>query len=241
MNQRIFRKKNCLITGSTGGLGEELAIQFASSGCNVFLTGRNQKKLDKLKKYLVNKYKIKIFTKTADLTSTEDINLLIKTVRKNFSNVDILVNCAGIFPVKLMQDTTINEFDECFNINIRAPFLLSREFSTDMMKRKWGRIINIGSSSAYQGFRETSLYCASKHALLGFSRSIYEELREHNVRTFCISPGSVKTAMGKKVKNQNYETFMDPKEISEFILNIVKYDKEMNSWEIKIRRINAPN
>ncbi len=80
-----------------------------------------------------------------------------------------------------------------------------------MVKNKWGRIVNVGSSSAYSGFRETSIYCASKHAILGLSRAIYNELKDYNVRTFCISPGSIKTEMGKQVKNQKFDTFYPTK------------------------------
>ena len=107
-----------------------------------------------------------------------------------------------------------------------------------MVSKKWGRIVNIGSSSSYNGFKNTSIYCSSKHALLGLSRSLHDELKEHNIRTFCVSPGSIKTSMGKRVIGQNYDTFMDPKEIAEFIVYIISFDKEMVSEEIKLNRIN---
>ena len=100
-----------------------------------------------------------------------------------------------------------------------------------------GRIVNIGSSSAYAGFKETSIYCGSKHALLGLSRAVYEELKEHNIRTFCISPGSVKTDMGKKVKNQNFDTFIDPKEIAEYVSFVMSFDGSMISEEIRLNRV----
>ena len=107
-----------------------------------------------------------------------------------------------------------------------------------MISNKWGRIVNIGSSSSYQGFKNTSVYCSSKHALLGLSRSLHAELKEFNVRTFCVSPGSIKTPMGKLVVDQNYETFLNPKEIAEFITKIISFNNEMISEEIRINRIN---
>lgn len=148
-----------------------------------------------------------------------------------------MINCAGVFPVKFLSSTNINDFNTCFNINIRAPFLLTKEFSADMKKKAWGRIVNIGSSSAYEGFEKTSLYCASKHALLGFSRSIFQELKNYNIRTFCISPSSVKTKMGKRVQNQNFETFINPKEIAQITNYLISFDKEMISEEIRLNRI----
>ena len=105
-----------------------------------------------------------------------------------------------------------------------------------MKKKKWGRIINIGSSSSYQGFSEGTIYCASKHALLGLSRSLFAELKEAKIRTFCISPGSIKTDMGKQDKKQNYKTFLDPKEVAEYIVYSINFDKELVTEEIRLNR-----
>jgi 3-oxoacyl-[acyl-carrier protein] reductase len=106
-----------------------------------------------------------------------------------------------------------------------------------MIKSRWGRIINIGSSSAYAGSQETSLYCASKHALLGFSRALHDELKKNNIRTYCVSPSGAKTEMGKLIKNQNFETFIDPKEIAEYVAFICSFDGEMISDEIRLNRM----
>ena len=96
-----------------------------------------------------------------------------------------------------MSESTLDEFDSVMNLNVRAPFLLCKEFSKDMVEKKWGRIVNIASSSAHNGFKNAAIYCSSKHALLGLSRTLYAELKESDVRTFCVSPGSMKTRMAK--------------------------------------------
>ena len=236
MNQ-ILKGKNCLITGSTGGLGKEIAKEFAENGCNLFLTGRNDKKLNSLKNELQND-QIKIDFKAADLSDVDDIQKLIDKTKNIFSNVDILVNCAGIFPVKLLSDSTMDDFEKCFSVNVRAAFVLCKEFSQGMVSKKWGRIVNIASSSAYAGFKNTSIYCSSKHALLGLSRSLHSELKEYNVRTFCVSPGSIKTPMGKSVVGQSYETFLNPSEIAELVGRLISFDSEMISQEIQLHRMN---
>jgi short-subunit dehydrogenase len=128
------------------------------------------------------------------------------------------------------------------NLNVRAPFVLSKEFSKDMVKNNWGRIVNIASSGAYNGLKNTSIYRSSKHALLGLSRSLYNELKEFNVRTFCFSPGPMKTDMGKDIinkenPNEEYETFMQPKEIAEFIVFTISFENNMMSPEIRLGRI----
>lgn len=236
MNQ-ILCGKNCLITGATGGLGKEIAKEFAKNGCNLFLTGRNNDKLNSLKNELEND-QIKIDFEDADLSDDGEIQKLIEKVKNTFVNIDILVNCAGVFPVKLLSDSTIEDFENCFSVNVKAAFVLCKEFSQGMISKKWGRIINIASSSAYAGFKNTSIYCSSKHALLGLSRSLHSELKEHNVRTFCVSPGSIKTPMGKSVIGQNYETFLNPNEIAELIVRLVSFDNEMISQEIQLSRMD---
>ena len=243
MNQ-ILRGKNCLITGATGGLGKEIAREFAKNGCNLFLTGRNNDKLNSLKNELENSVnEIKIDFEDADLSDDGEIQKLIEKVKNTFVNIDILVNCAGIFPVKLLSDSTVEDFENCFSVNVKAAFVLCKEFSQGMISKKWGRIINIASSSAYAGFKNTSIYCSSKHALLGLSRSLHSELKEYNVRTFCVSPGPIKTSMGHDIiKNENpderFDSFMNPNEIAEFIAYLVSFDNEMVSEEIRLSRID---
>jgi len=243
MNQ-ILRGKNCLITGATGGLGKEIAKEFAKNGCNLFLTGRNNDKLNSLKNELENSVnEIKIDFEDADLSDDGEIQKLIEKVKNTFVNIDILVNCAGVFPVKLLSDSTVEDFENCFSVNVKAAFILCKEFSQGMISKKWGRIINIASSGAYNGRSKTVVYRASKHALLGLSRSLHSELKEYNVRTFCVSPGPIKTSMGHDIiKNENpderFDSFMNPNEIAEFIAYLISFDNEMVSEEIRLSRID---
>ena len=243
MNQ-ILQGKNCLITGATGGLGKEIVKEFAKNGCNLFLTGRNKEKLNSLKNELKNyENEIKIDFEHADLSDVNDIQKLIDKTKNTFSNIDILVNCAGIFPVKFLSDSTVEDFEKCFSVNVKAAFILSKEFSQEMISKKWGRIINIASSGAYNGRSKTTIYRASKHALLGLSRSLHSELKEYNVRTFCVSPGPIKTSMGHDIiKNENpdekFDSFMNPNEIAEFIVYLISFDNEMVSEEIRLSRID---
>jgi 3-oxoacyl-[acyl-carrier protein] reductase len=241
-SSRIFSKtsnqKNCFLTGATGGLGKEIAMQLVKSGYNLFLTSTNNKSLKKLKnELLLINNNSKIHYDFGDLNKINDTEKIICSCRKYFHSIDIVINCAGIFLVKSIQKSSLIDFEQSFNVNCRAPFIFSKEFSKDMVRKKWGRIVNIGSSSSYSGFKDTSIYCASKHAILGFSRSFHNELKEKNVRTIIISPGSVKTPMGKKVKNQNFKDFINPKEISELLIHLLQLDNEMIIDEIRLNRM----
>jgi len=243
MNKNILEKKNCLITGATGGLGRQIAIELAKKNCNLFLTGRQNKKLEKLNVKLekINKNNL-IKYKPYNLQEPEELDRLIKNIHDEFNSIDILVNCAGIFPVSPISQSTLEQYNNCMNLNVRIPFVLSKEFSKDMVKNRWGRIVNIASSGAYNGLKNTAVYRSSKHALLGLSRSLHNELKEFNVRTFCISPGPIKTDMGKDIiknenPNENYETFMEPNEIAEFITFAISFDNNLISPEIRLGRI----
>ena len=241
MVQNILKNKNCLITGATGGLGREIAKELAKENCNLFLTSKEES-LKQLKTEIQEiSNEISIEYQLTDLRNDDEINSLVREVREKLPQIDILVNCAGIFPVNKISKSTIEEYDSCMNLNVRAPFILSKEFSKDMVKNGWGRIVNIASSSAHNGFKNAAIYCSSKHALLGLSRTLFAELKNQNVRTFCVSPGSMKTRMAKEdeglLAEHDYNTFMEPNEVAEFIIKIISYNNEMISQEINLSRL----
>ena len=240
MENSILKNKNCLITGATGGLGKEIAMELAKKGANLFLTSKKED-LQKLRLEIKKNNEIIVEYQCVDLRSDKGVETLIENIRKKFSTIDILINCAGENHRKPLSESTIEEYDSCMNLNVRAPFVLSKEFSKDMIKNKWGRIVNIASSSAHNGFKNAAVYCASKHALLGLSRTLFAELKNQNVRTFCVSPGSMKTRMAKEdeglLAEHDYNTFMDPNEVAEFIIKIISYDNEMISQEINLSRL----
>ena len=238
MNTRILKKKNCLITGATGGIGEEISKQLATLSCNLFLTSTNKTKLEKLKKNLrkINT-SIVIETFPVNLDSEKNVLELIKHVRKKFASINILINCAGIFMIKSIEKSTIEDFDKSINLNVKVPFILSREFSKDMITKKWGRIMFVGSSSSYSGFENGSVYCASKHSVLGLSRALNIELKKKNVRVLCISPSSTKTDMGKISTDQDFNTFLNPKEVAEYVIFVLSFDNEMSIDESRLNRM----
>ena len=233
--------KNVLITGAYGGLGQALAKTYLLAGYNVVLLGRDWEKLTKLTSSLsaINKPNCTIEGYFCDLNDVASIMSTVQDIKEDFKKIDILINCAGIFPIKAIKDMTIEEYNRCMQVNVAAPFLLIKELSKEMVKNKWGRIINIASSSAYGGSPNTSIYCASKHALLGLSRSLYKELKGDGVRVFCVSPGSIQTEMGKEVEKlgQVYNTFMTPEEVADYILLATSYDGKMISEEIRLNRV----
>ena len=234
----ILKNKNCLVTGATGGIGKEISKELASNSCNLFLTSTNNTKLIKLKNQLkkINK-NIKIEFLSADLTIQEDITELIGTINEKFSSIDIIINSAGVFMIKSIERSTIDDFEKSINLNVKLPFILCKEFTKNMIKKKWGRVVMIGSSSSYSGFEKGSVYCASKHSILGLSRALNAELKKKNVRVLSVSPASTQTNMGKISTEQDFSTFLDPKEVAQYITHVISFDNEMIVDESRLNRI----
>lgn len=230
--------KTALITGAYGGLGKEVSIELAKNDCNLFLVGRDSLKIQNLIKEIKSyDYGVNIQGKAVDLSKDSDVKALLNVLLNNDIHIDILINNAGVFPIKNILESTDGDFDNCFAVNIRTPFILSRDLGKKMISNNWGRIVNIGSSSSYNGSGETGIYCASKHALLGLSRSLYQEFKDSGVRVYSVSPGSIQTPMGAIDTRQDYSTFINPKEVAEYIIFIITYDNEMISEEIRMNRI----
>ena len=181
---------------------------------------------------------VKVFMIVADLSKKSGALKLIQRLQKNteIQCIDVLVNSAAKFTVKKIENISIKDLDSDFQLNIISPFIISKYIGLKMKKKRKGVIFNIGSSSAYDCSKETSIYCSTKHALLGMSRAFNTELQSHGVKSIFIAPGSMKTPMGRKVKNQNYNTFIDPKEVATMMKNLLNDRRSMLVEEIKIKR-----
>ena len=229
----IFDGKKALVTGASKGLGKEIAERLASLGCDLHLVSRDIYSLKENAEILRSHYDINVKISSVDFTSSHDMRKFLDTKIET----DILVNCAGLFPIKNICDSTTDDYNDCFSVNVKAPFELCRTVAPYMKERRWGRIVNVASSSAYNGSGETGLYCASKHALLGLTRSLYQELRPDNIRVYCVSPGSIQTDMGATDSRQDFSTFLNAEEVAEYICYAMKFDKEMVPEEIRLSRM----
>ena len=172
MPENILKGKNCLITGATGSLGVCITKELAGKGCNLFLISRTPEKLEDLKTQIKKEFgDIEVFYKACNLEKTSEIYEVIDKAKSTFKTIDILINNAGIVQFDSLLNSTVDDFDSMFNINVRATFVFCRELVQDMIDKNWGRIINIGSTSAYTGFSDSSLYCDS---VLKFCHRILE-------------------------------------------------------------------
>jgi len=186
--------RTALITGSSGGIGADIALKLSQSGIKVFLTGRNESRLiEQASKCSAEGYL------AGDLSNDEFLELLFKSAKEKLGQVDILINNAGAYVWSPVEKTDKNKIDEMFRLNLQVPYKLCRLAVVDMKYNKWGRIVNIGSISGTVGEANASLYSASKAGLIGLTKSLALELAEHNITVNLVNPGWVKTEMTEPI------------------------------------------
>ena len=183
-------KKNALITGATGGIGMAI-VDILSKKFNLILVARNEEKLEQLssKNNSVLQY-IK-----CDLSNPNEIKGLIEKINMENLAIDVLVNNAGINDDSLFLRMNTEKWENVINTNLSSNFHLTSHISKLMIKKKWGRIINITSVVGHTGNLGQANYCASKAGIIGMSKSIALELAKRNVTVNCISPGFIESNM----------------------------------------------
>lgn len=219
--------KVVLITGASSGIGLKTATEFAKNGHNVIIHYLNhEKEAYELSKNLENNYHIKTLCIKADLTKENEIKEMIKKINKDYNKLDILVNNAGIAIDTLFEDKTKENFQKTLNINLIAPFLVSKYASELMLKNKKGTIINITSTNGINSYYPYSLdYDASKAALNNLTKNLSVEFAPY-IRVNAVAPGWVNTPMNKELdkefieeekKKINLNRFAEPEEIAKII------------------------
>ncbi len=231
--------KTFLVTGASAGLGEIFSLLITDIAKNIIIVGRNRNKLNMLKKKIkkINS-EIEVIIAITDLSKETGVLKLFKIFekQKKIKFVDVIVNSAANFTVKKIEEVSMEQLKRDFQLNVISPFLISKYFGFKMKKKNKGLIFNIGSSSSYDCSKNTSIYCSTKHALLGMSKAFNAEWQQKGVKSIFIAPGSMKTAMGRKVKNQDFNTFIEPLEVANTIKNLLNDKKSMFIDEVKIKR-----
>ena len=185
-----FKNKNILITGATGGIGNELVKKFVSLGGNVLGSGTKTEKLDELKKKYSN-IKVKKF----DIIKHERIEEFIDNAHLELGRLDILINNAGINVDNLSLRMKDDEWKKVIDINLTSTFLLSKHAIKKMLRNKFGRIVNITSIVGHTGNLGQSNYSASKSGIIGMSKSLAIEYAKKNITINCVSPGFIASNM----------------------------------------------
>jgi NAD(P)-dependent dehydrogenase (short-subunit alcohol dehydrogenase family) len=192
-----FEKKVCLVTGGSTGIGKAIALDFARKGANIVIASRN---IDKSKMVCQEFHELgyhAIAIRT-DITQENDVKNLINQIIKVYGKLDIAVNNAGVSSMGKTIDLTEEDWDLNMNVNAKGVFFSCKYEAKIMVKQGFGKIINIASMGSKRGIPLLSHYCASKYAVIGFSKTLALELAPYKINVNCVCPGLVKTDMQKR-------------------------------------------
>ena len=192
-----LKNKKILITGATGGIGNCLVEKFYNLGSKIMATGTNEEKLKNLK----NKYP-NINVEQFKLDQHDKIESFIEKTNKELDGIDILVNNAGITLDNLSIRLTEDNWKKVIDINLTSTFLMCKYTIKKMLKKKYGRIVNITSIVGHTGNLGQANYAASKAGIIAFSKSLAIEYAKKNINVNCVSPGFIKTEMTDKINEE---------------------------------------
>ena len=201
-----FVSKVAIVTGSSKGIGKSIACELAKNGFDVVITSRDQKEASKVAGDLEKEFGIKSIGIAADIQNKLQVQKLVRNTIKEFNQVDVLVNNAGVLIVKPLEETTENDWDYVLDTNLKGTYLCSKEVLAYMMPKKSGCIINISSGAGKSGYGELAAYCASKFGVIGLTESLAEEVNQYGITVIAICPGAVATDMQKQfMSEKDYE------------------------------------
>ncbi len=190
-----LKNKTVFLTGSTGGIGKEIAYKMSSLGAKMIITGTNEEKLKNLSNTLPNENDYLV----SNLENSQNIENLSNQLNDRGYLIDILINNAGVTKDNLFLRMKEDEWTSVLNINLHSTIILTQKIIKGMIKRRFGRILFITSIIGHSGNSGQSNYSASKAGLTAFSKSIAAEVASRGITANCIAPGFIKTPMTDKL------------------------------------------
>ena len=213
----LLKDKIAIITGAGKGIGKETALDFAREGAHLVLISRTLGDLEKISKE-AEKYDIKTLCLAIDIASEKDIEKMTAAALDNFGRIDILVANAGIHLRKSIIETTVKEWDEMMEINLRGTFLCCREVVKVMMEQDYGKIIIVSSESGKKGSASQGAYCTSKFGQIGFTEVLTDEVKDYNINVNAVLPSATNTPLIRKSYPEvRHEALIKPENIASVI------------------------
>lgn len=230
------------ITGATSGIGEACAWKFASMGWDIVITGRRKERLEKLRNEILTKFSVAILTQNYDVTHLQAVKENIAALDEKWSQVDVLVNNAGLAVGRgPIQEGIYDDWERMIDTNLKGLLYVTRELTPILIKNGKGHIINIASLAGIEAYGGGNVYCATKHGVRALTRSMRIDLVQHGIKVSVVSPGAADTEFSlvrykgnKEVADATYDGFqpLSGEDVAESVFFIASQPKHVNIEEI---------
>jgi len=205
-----LKGKTAIVTGGTRGLGKSVSMALAAEGVNIVVNYNSRSETaEQTVKEVIDTYGVGAVSIKADISTEEGAKALIDVADKEFGGADLLVNNAGVCPIRLIKDTPLWEWEDTIRINLTGVFLTCREMVNSLIKRGvGGKIVNIASQAAYNGSsRGKTPYAASKGGVVSFTTSLAKEVAKYDIRVNAVAPGMMYTELTKSVLDAEMDKY----------------------------------
>lgn len=233
----FLQQKTVLITGATSGIGKSVTELLAKKECKLVCIGRNKERLENLKKEIGNN--ISFYSFECDIANENEIINLMKRLADDLIKIDIIIHSAGGITKNSVIDSSTSEFDYQFNLNVKAPYLITKFLISDLIENK-GQIVFLNSSAIQRAIPNISLYSASKFALKGFADSLRQEINEFGIRVISVYPGQTATPMQQELydsenKQYNPDRLLQARDIATIIINTLELPETAEVTDLFVR------
>ncbi|RYZ53502.1 MAG: 3-oxoacyl-[acyl-carrier-protein] reductase [Sphingobacteriales bacterium] len=213
---KLLQDKTALVTGASRGIGEAIALKFAEHGANIAFTYLSSDDRAKALEEKLAAFGVKAKAYKSDAGSYAASETLANDVLKEFGSIDVCVNNAGISKDNLLLRMTEEQWDDVIQANLKSVYNLTKQVIKPMMKARTGSIINLSSIVGMKGNAGQSSYAASKAGIIGFTKSIAQELGSRNIRCNAIAPGFIETDMTHYLKDGGAEKWFEKIPLNRF-------------------------
>jgi 3-oxoacyl-[acyl-carrier protein] reductase len=228
-----------LVTGAGRGIGRVISLALGAAGAHVVTTARTQSEIEAVATE-ISAAGGEATALQVDLTDEASVRGLFAELQKRLGPLDVLINNAGIGFYGPLVDFPLEKFEKIMAVNVRGVFLCCREAMKIMVPRKSGYIINISSVVGFRGYPDQSVYTASKHGVMGLTRSLAVEAQESGIRVSAISPGGVDTEMIRRSRpDLDPSVLLRPEDIAQAVLYLLSLSDSAAVDEIYIRRLKS--
>jgi len=231
--------KKAIVTGGGRGIGRAIALAMAEEGCDVAVVSRTRGEIERVAGE-INMFGSLGLAIQADISEPPDVEYMVHKTLNTFGRIDILVNNAGIAIFKPFLDLTLDDWDKTMAVNLRGAFLCAQEVAKYMVEQESGTLVNVCSSASKKAYPNQLAYVASKHGMMGLSKTLSIELQPYGIKVYAICPGGVNTRLTADARPEaDRSDWMHPEDIAHVVLMLLTMHDRSAIDEIYIRRYDS--